>query len=384
MSSIRQTKKLREIVVENKKSTLKSKGHNRGEYPFFVSGYNVKSIDKYLIGGSNIYLPTGGNFFVHYFDGRAAYSTDTWSIKTEKSVDIKYLYYFLILNSELITKKLFKGATIKHLQKHDFRNLEIPLLPTEEQKRIIKKLDEVFEKVTKAKEAAEKNLQNSKELFESYLHNVFVNLGKEWEEKTLGEICDIKHGFAFTGSRFKSNLNTHDPIVLTPGNFKEGGGLYFTIKNTKRLRGEYPEEFLFHKGDLVIVMTDLSSKMKILGNPAIIEGENILHNQRIGKVVLKNGIVNKNFLHYYFLTRSFKDNIKKTATGTMVKHTAPKRILENLVPIPESLSEQRFIVKKLDALSVETEKLEKIYEQKIADLEELKKSVLQKAFEGEL
>ena len=51
-----------------------------------------------------------------------------------------------------------------------------------------KKLDEVFENVTKAKENAEKNLQNSKELFESYLQSVFANPGKDWEEKKIKEI----------------------------------------------------------------------------------------------------------------------------------------------------------------------------------------------------
>lgn len=94
-----QTKKLFEIIVENKKSALKSKDNEIGDYPFFVSGYKIKSINSYLVDGSNIFLPTGGNFFVHFYSGKASHSTDTWSIKTNSHFDIKYLYYFLLIKS---------------------------------------------------------------------------------------------------------------------------------------------------------------------------------------------------------------------------------------------------------------------------------------------
>ena len=194
MKNDRQTKKLGEIIIENKKSILRSKGNNDGIYPFFVSGFNVKRIDNYLTDGENIFLPTGGNFFVHYFDGKSAYSTDTWSIKTTDDVDIRYLYHYLVLNRKYIGKKLFKGATIKHLQKNDFRDLKILIPPLSEQQRIVKILDGVFDNIVKAKENTEKNLENSKELFESYLQSVFTNPGKVWDEKSLGEFIKLEYG----------------------------------------------------------------------------------------------------------------------------------------------------------------------------------------------
>ena len=101
-------KKLREIILENKKSILKSKGNEEGCYPFFISGVKVKTYNKSIIDGQNIYLPTGGNFYVHYYEGKASYSTDTWSLKTNTNTDIKYLYFFLLLNKDLINEKHFK------------------------------------------------------------------------------------------------------------------------------------------------------------------------------------------------------------------------------------------------------------------------------------
>ena len=120
-------------------------------------------------------------------DGYA--SSHLATIKTDGStLDDNYLFYFLL---EVRVQDL--------IQDHKYPSLNLPVIERiqisfpdslGEQKRIVKKLDEVFEKVMKAKEAAEKNLQNAKELFESYLQSVFANPGKDWEKKTLREMCD--------------------------------------------------------------------------------------------------------------------------------------------------------------------------------------------------
>lgn len=295
-----------------------------------------------------------------------------------------YIYYF-VQSEDFIEQmsKLQRGANYPAVSNSDVKSQELLLPPIQEQERIVKILDEAFEKIDTAKQGAEKNLRDLKFLFESYLELTFKQYAADYEPTTLGDFCDIKHGYAFTGSQFKNNTDTDLPVVLTPGNFNEEGGLYFTAKNTKRLKGTFPKEFLFQRGDLVIVMTDLSSKMKILGNPAVIDSDDILHNQRIGKIIFKNNTLTKKFLFFYFLSRSFKKSVKSTSTGTMVRHTAPVRILKNQLPIPP-ISEQELVVKKFILLSEYTKKLEENYKQKIADLDELKKSVLSKAFAGEL
>jgi type I restriction enzyme, S subunit len=171
---------------------------------------------------------------------------------------------------------------------------------------------------------------------------------KEWREELIGAVCDIKHGFAFDSKDFSSDFLQGNPIVLTPGNFTEDGKLVFNLKNTKRLSGDTPSGYRFNIGDLVVVMTDLSSKMKILGKPAFIEIDNVLHNQRIGRIVFLNRKIEKRYLYYFMLSERFLKSIKESATGTMVKHTAPKRILNNLIPFPQDLKVQERIVSILD------------------------------------
>jgi type I restriction enzyme S subunit len=298
--------------------------------------------------------------------------------------DNRYLYY-------LTKTSYFKDSLSSYVTGQQpnygyshYSKIPIPLPPLPEQQRIVAILDEAFAAIAKAKANAEQNLQNAKQLFESYLQSVFENKGDGWEEKKLGEVCDIKHGYAFEGDDFETDFSGSNPIVLTPGNFKEDCKLSFTNKNTKRCKTEYPKDYLFSVGELVVVMTDLSSLMKILGKPAIIDRDDILHNQRIGRFVFKEDSIEKSYLFYFLQTNKYLNKVKESATGTMVRHTAPKRILNIEIQFPKSLKEQQTIVRQLDALRAETQKLEAVYQKKIDDLEELKKSILQKAFNGEL
>jgi type I restriction enzyme, S subunit len=176
----------------------------------------------------------------------------------------------------------------------------------------------------------------------------FKSLPEGWVEELIGSFCDVKHGFAFDSTEFSSDVPPGNPLVITPGNFTEDGRLLFNEKNTKRFRGVTPSDFRFNVGDLVVVMTDLSAKMKILGKPAFVEMEHVLHNQRIGRVVFLNDRIEKRFLYYFMLSERFLKSIKESATGTMVRHTAPKRILNNLIQFPSNLKAQQRIIGILD------------------------------------
>ena len=318
-----------------------------------------------------------GEFFLND-SGLTVKSKNTKEILQE-FLDLQFFY----LNNYIYS--LARGAAQKNLNIPAFKNIKIHYPSSlAEQQRIVVILDEAFAATAKAKANAEQNLKNAKELFESCLQEVFENKGEDWAEGELIDLCEITHGFAFKGKEFAVDLDEEKSIVITPGNFTEDGSLNFTGNNTKRFTGSPPDGYLFNRGDLVIVMTDLSSRMKILGKPAFIDRDNILHNQRIGRLIFKNNSFDARFLYYFFMTKGFLENIKGTATGTMVRHTAPKRILSNLISYPKEISKQQNVVQKLDALLVETKKLEAIYLEKINNLEELKKSILKKAFNGEL
>lgn len=358
-----------------------------GAYPVYGSAGNLMGLaNKYICEAGTVIIGRKGNISTPHFITEKFWNVDTaFGIYPKNEVMLPRFNYYQCLNIDFASRN--KGTTIPSLVKSDLITIVVSY-PTDlkEQQQIVEKLDTAFDLIDRAKANIEKNIHNAKELFQSKLNQVFSEKGEGWEEKKLADFYLIKHGYAFDGKLFEISENKDLPIVLTPGNYHENGGLYFTKKNTKRTHAKYPLDFLFDAGDLTVVMTDLSSKMKILGLPAIIESCNILHNQRIGKFISKGNDehFDKKFLYYFLKSKKYLNNIKLTATGTMVKHTAPGRILDNKINFPSSLDQQKEIVSQLDQLSAQTELLQQKYQQKLANLEELKKSILEKAFKGQL
>lgn len=304
--------------------------------------------------------------------------------KSASNLDPHYLFlWFKSVADRIVAAG--NGATVQGVTLPFLRSLEIPLPPIEEQRRIVAVLDEAFAAIAIATANAEKNLANARELFDSELNASFATVQAGWQQGCLADIMDIAHGFAFKGEDFASSDDITKPVVLTPGNYTEDAEITYTSRNTKRLiRGVPPSSFKFDAGDLTVVMTDLSSKMKILGRPAFVEGDGVLHNQRIGKVIFRNTSVEPRLVYYAMQTAAYLSRIRDTATGTMVRHTAPKRILANAITYPSDKGGQRALVERLDRVRSQAKTLRKLQLEKIKALAALKQSLLHRAFNGEL
>ena len=238
--------------------------------------------------------------------------------------------------------------------------------------RIVTILDESFAAIDKAKENAQKNLNNARELFDSYLQSVFDNAYDKWEEYKMGEIYDVRDG-------------THD----SPKYHKEGYAL-ITSKNLKDESLDYSEINYISEQDYnkinerskVDIGDILYAMIGTIGKPVVIEKEPdfAIKNVALFKVPSEQ---NSYFLKYYLNSQNVINRMKNDAKGTTQKFIGLGYLRSFPIFVP-TRNEQDNIVKKLDALSAETKKLEAIYEQKLADLEELKQSILEKAFKGEL
>ena len=154
-----------------------------------------------------------------------------------------------------------------------------------------------------------------------------------WKKSKLGDFFRIKHGYAFKGEYF---TNSGKYIVLTPGNFHAEGGLKLKGEKEIYYSGDFPREFILKKGDLIIAMTDLKQSAPILGSAAIIPESNIfLHNQRLGKIIeLNERELLLKYLYYLFNSSGVRSQIKGSATGSTVRHTAPDRIYSINIECP--------------------------------------------------
>ncbi|MDE5415472.1 restriction endonuclease subunit S [Alkalihalobacterium chitinilyticum] len=317
-------------------------------------------------------------------DGEFSFSNFTSQIRVKNKEELdcyylyRYLHYYYLTG---LTENLQKHSTgIRNLQLKEYKQITIPIPPLSEQHRLVKMIEETFEAIEQTIENTKTNLQNSMELFESYVETVFSNPGENWEEKELGEVINIKHGFAFKSEFFSE---TGEYVLLTPGNFYEKGGYRDRGEKQKYYIGEIPENFILAKGDILIAMTEQAAGL--LGSPIIIpESNKFLHNQRLGLILFKENFeISTKFLFYLFNTKRIRSLIHESASGVKVRHTSPKKVMELKACFPP-LTVQQSIAEKLETLAEETKKLEQIYAQKLANLDELKRSILQKAFNGEL
>jgi type I restriction enzyme S subunit len=299
--------------------------------------------------------------------------------RTGNSLYNEFLYYFLSQEDFRINgAKSMSGAVgHKRVAKSFIEGTLIPIPPLPEQKRIVAILDSAFEKIAKAKENAEKNLQNARELFESYLQSVFANPGNGWEEKKLGDMCDFVRG-PFGGSLKKSIFKPKGYAV-----YEQQHAIYDQFDDVRYFIDEKKfnemKRFELNSGDLIMSCSGTMGKMAIV--PEKIKKGII--NQALLKLTPSKEI-SVVFLKLWMQSDNFQESLKAYSQGAAIQNVASVKILKEIkMPVP-SMNEQKRIVAKLDALSAETKKLEAIYQQKLADLEELKKSILQKAFTGQL
>jgi type I restriction enzyme S subunit len=179
-----------------------------------------------------------------------------------------------------------------------------------------------------------------------------------WKEVTLGNLINIKHGWAFKGEFFNETKHPQN-IVVAIGNFDYSGGFRFDSTRTKEYLETYPNEYELSPGDILLAMTCQTAGGEILGIPGRIpdDGKIYLHNQRLGKVEIKDiEETDPSFIYWLCLWRNFNYHLVATATGTKILHTAPERIKSFIFECPP-IDEQRQIGKTLDTIDRKIENL---------------------------
>ena len=296
-----------------------------------------------------------------------------------KRLSVDFLYRWF----QSIAHKIVEagtGATVQGVKLPFVKSLPIPLPPVPEQLRIIAILDEAFENIARAKESAEKNLKNANEIFESYLQSVFENKGEGWKENTLSEIA-TKIGSGATPRGGNKSYKTEGISLIRSMNvhdrsFKEKNLAFIDEDQANNLSNVTLQE------DDVLFNITGASVTRCCVIPAKYLPARV--NQHVSIIRPKPEIMVSSFLNLLLTSKYYKDQLLFTGEQGATRQAITKVQLKNFVIHYPPLKEQKSIVAKLDALSAETKKLEAIYNQKLADLEELKKSILAKAFKGEL
>lgn len=293
-------------------------------------------------------------------------------------IDSNFLAYLLAskqYKDALLNTGEKSGSTRQALTKAQLENFEVAIPKLPEQKRIVAIIDEAFEGIDRAIANTEKNLTNAREIFENYVNTVFTQKGNGWENKKLGDICEnVEYG-----SSAKSQPQGEVP-VLRMGNIQNGiidwNNLVYTTDQ------EEINKYLLKKNDVLFNRTNSDIHV---GKTAVYKGERpAIFAGYLIRIHRKEELIDADFLNFYLnscLAREYgKSIMSRSVNQANINGTKLKGYPISLPPI----AVQQQIVEKFSFLLIETQNLEVIYRQKLAALNELKQSILQKAFTGEL
>ena len=365
-------KKLKDICEKGSSNVnMKDLGKLEGDFPIygasgFIQNVNFYHQEKEYIGiikdgsgiGRTMLLPAKSSVI-----GTLQY------ILPKEGNSIHFINYAL---QSLDLSKYKQGAAIPHIYFRDYGETELVVPPLEEQKRIVKILNEKFAQLETIKTNAQTNLQNAKDLFQSQLAKAFSNT--TWEKAKLEDI-------ALDFSRGKSKHRPRNDKCLFGGNypFIQTGD----IRNADKYVTDYSETYnetgltqskLWPEGTLCITIAANIAETAILSFPCCFPDSVIgfIPNEKRTTV---------DFV--YYLIQFFKSELQKLSKGAAQDNLNLAKFENMNFPLPP-LSEQKRIVKELAALSEKVRQLQEIYTKQIANCAELKQAYLQKAFEGEL
>ena len=321
-------------------------------------------------------IGTIGNSYIVQDDDRF-YFKDASVLWLKKTSNVSSQFVNLWLKSPVFFDQLDRGngATVDTLtiQKLQGVQIRIPSLP--EQDRIVAILDEAFDGIATAKANAEKNLQNARALFESYLQSVFTERGEGWVESPISGFAEV-----FDGPHATPKTVDSGPIFLGISALQDG------VINLDETRHVTPDDFERWTRRVKPRPHDVVFSYETrLGQAAIIpEGLECCLGRRMGLVRVDRQRVDPRFFVAQYVSPAFRAFLEtKTVRGATVDRISLKEFPFFRMALP-SIEIQKTIVDRIDWLRLETQRLESLYHQKLTALDELKKSLLHQAFSGKL
>lgn len=301
-------------------------------------------------------------------------------LRSRGGIDPEYLFHYL--SQETFTEsgvKVMTGAVgHKRVPKEFIEELPIPLPPLGEQKRIVAILDEAFAGIDQVVANTEKNLDNARELFESYLNQIFTQKGEGWEEKRLGEIAHFKNGLNYT--------KTSDGELVKIVGVKDFRNNYWVpIEGLEQVQinGGLSESYRLNRNDILTVRSN--GNKQLIGRCMLVGDveQDTSHSGFTIRIRLYDSCISPQYLTHYLKTNIVKQRLVSAGEGVNISSLNQQSLSVLSVNYPDKLI-QSTIVQQIESVQRKCNKLISNYKIKLQHLADLKQSILQKAFAGEL
>ncbi len=284
-------------------------------------------------------------------------------VKKPKELLAEYLYWWYLSTVHLVVAA-GTGATVQGVKLPFVSGLAIPVPPLEKQKRIVALLDAATARVTEITACYEKARTHVNNLFASALREALES-NPDWPIKTLGQVATFHNGRAYKQQEL---LDKGKYRVLRVGNFFSSKSWYWSDL-------ELDEHKYCDKGDLLYAWSASFG-------PRIWDEEKVIYHYHIWKVVEESQQINRQFLKYW-LEEDVERVKSASGTGTTMMHVSKGNIEARLISLPP-LEEQKRIVAQLDSMRAKTSEMVAAYDAKLQAARDLRQSILESVFAGDL
>jgi type I restriction enzyme S subunit len=301
-------------------------------------------------------------------------------LRPNHALDKEFLHYYLGRPEFRSEGEARMGGAVgqQRIPKDFIDNYLIPLPPISEQRRIVGILDEVFDDIAVAKANAERNLKNARALFESYLHSVFAGPQTSWLEKTLEESvatnCTLSYGIVQPGGDYAGGLPIVRPMDLTEKVIQPDG-----LKRINPKLAKAYQRTILLGDDLLLCVRGSTGLVSVASTK--LAGANVTRG--IVPIRFDQTVLKKELGFYVMSSEPVQTQIREKTYGAALRQINIRDLRKVVLRFPP-LEQQYDLVTMLDELALGSQCLESIYRRKLVALEELKKSLLNQAFAGEL
>lgn len=354
-----------------------------------------EKISRYTISSDDIYVSIAGSIgkvgiIPSCIDG-ANLTENAAKITNIKGINQKYLCLFL--KSEFAQYQM-QSATIATTQAKlalfRIESLTFPLPPLSEQQRIVERIEELFAKLDEAKERLQEVVDSFAVRKAAILHKAFTGeLTKQWrrengvsdeswEEKLLGDVCTVNPK-KIDAKNLDDNLEVSF-VPMAAVSDVLGEIVNHEVKNLQDVRTGFTN---FSKGDVIfakITPCMENGKSAIVG-PLV---NDIGYGSTEFYVLRCKEELNNKYLYHMVRNTTFRAEAKAVMTGAVGQQRVPKTFLQEYQLLLPTLSEQHEIVRLIDELLARERAAQQVTEQALASIDLMKKSILARAFRGEL
>ncbi len=336
-----------------------------------------------LVEKGDFILSNSMSFGKPYIMATSGYIHDGWfALRLPEDIDPDFFYH--LLSSPLVQdqfQSLSSGAIVKNISGDLVKKTRLPIPPISEQKRIVAILDQTFADIEQARAKTEQNLKNARELFESYLQQVFSERGEGWVTSKLKTIT-FKIGSGATprggnesykqeGVPLIRSMNVHDRF------FKNKNLAFIDDQQAGKLNNVIVE-----KGDVLLNITGASVARCCVAPDEFLPAR---VNQHVAIIRVDQSVLTSKFLNFILTSKFYKDQLLGIGESGSTRQAITKVQIEDFeIDFPCSIELQNQLLSSLRFLEDKTIAVQEIYKNKLIALDELKKSILQKAFTGQL